>query len=167
MRIPSVTGVNECMVDEANPGLLTVELGSRVRSGSGSKGHWEIGGAHGVIEDARPPGTIVIECLVHDIPSIAFALVVTNLAGDVCLDGGGESAVCPCAGGQPVWQLIVPDECMAPQNLPVRRREVRDDISLGVAVRILRGFRIYAVLVTFLHSVLKTILSQGVIQNFE
>lgn len=83
--------------------ILTVELGSRVRSGSGSKGHREIRGPHGVVEDARPVGSIIIECLVHDVPGIAFAFVVADLAGDVCLNGGSESAVCPGAGGNPGW----------------------------------------------------------------
>lgn len=97
------------MEQEDNRRALTVELGSRVCSGSGCKGNWEIGGPHGVIEDACPIGTIIIEGLVDNVPGIAFALVMSNLAGDVGLDGGGERAVCPRARGNPRWKLVVPD----------------------------------------------------------
>lgn len=53
----------------------------------------------------------------------------------------------------------MPDERMAPEDLPVRRREVRDDITLSVAVCVLGGFCICGVSVT-VQSVLNTLLSQ-------
>lgn len=54
----------------------------------------------------------------------------------------------------------MPDESMATQNLSVRCREVRDDITLSVAVRVLGGLCICDVSVT-VQSVLNIRLCQS------
>lgn len=84
-------------------GVRTVEFGCRISRSSSRKGHWKIGCSHSIIEDARPVGSVVIKGLIHDVPGIAFSLVVAHLAGDVSLDGSGKGAVGPCTRGYPGW----------------------------------------------------------------
>lgn len=76
---------------------LTVELGGRISSGGSSKGHGEIRGPHCIVKDTRPPGTVVVKGFVHNVPGIAFALVMPHLTGNMGLDGGRERAICPGA----------------------------------------------------------------------
>lgn len=52
-----------------------------------------------VVENARAISPILIECLIDDIPCIAFTSIVSYFVLDVVLHDYNERSICPCTRG--------------------------------------------------------------------
>lgn len=53
---------------------------------------------YSVVEDVCPPGSVIVESFVHDVPAVALPLPIGHLVFNVVLQGCDESCVCPGTG---------------------------------------------------------------------
>lgn len=114
--------------------IVVVELGGGVGSGGGGEGDGDVVLSDGLVKDVVTVGsiTVVRQGLVHHVPGVAFTLVVSHFVGDVGGHGRREGVIGPCVGGDPGWQLVVPDQVVAAHDLAVVLSKVDNDITLGV-----------------------------------
>jgi len=53
------------------------------------------GRAYGVVEDVRPICPVIVESLVHNVPSVALPFIMCHLILDMVLQGRNKRCICP------------------------------------------------------------------------
>ena len=69
--------------------------------------------ADSVVEGRRAVGTVLVECLVDDVPACADVLVPPSQLEDVVLHDGNKRLIVEVSITNPFWKLTVPDEVVA------------------------------------------------------
>ena len=103
-------------------------------------GEEEVLRSNGVVPDAGGEGAVGIQGLVNDVPAVAAAAPVGDEVRDVGFHYRGEGGVCPVAIGNPIGQLICPDEIVAADVLAMRLGDVEEYVTAGVVEN--TGFRL-------------------------
>lgn len=91
--------------------LGNVQLGVWIGAAGSHKRDREVVSAEHTVEHTVPPVATIISSLIHDIPVVALAKVVSHDVGDVCLNDFSERCAGPRAAAHPVGKLRVPSRC--------------------------------------------------------
>ena len=100
---------------------------------------WDEGLSDGVVEGRRAVGTVLVQCLVDDVPACADILVTTGKVEDVVLHDGDQGRVVKLAIPYPGWQLAVPDESVAVNLLLILLGPVTVAVGIGVGEVVAAG----------------------------